>query len=645
MTRSIKWNALNYLAKMPCWSYFNRPTNLAFHDLTTTKTPPSNLRSLLGLSLKFIPTRRFNVTWQTFQATTFQRLNRDFKIKAFIGCPDPDQDTTDDYNPRLYVRSNFDPPEHKFPFPKALPRRIQLFTAGVRNLVRPRRTPSNLLPHQLRALRSLREQDEFLVIQCDKNLGPAIIEKEQYIRLVVRDHLSDRGTYRRLTPQSATLYEQRIRNQLTSWTKKWKKVTTKNEKRFLKHYYDRNESPFATFYATAKVHKSPLKTRPIVSCSGSLLEAIGTWVDDKLQHAARRQTSYFKSSFDLQKELIALEVPPGARLFTADAVSMYTNIPTHRALMFIGRYLRKEKFPEIPTEALMEALRLVMTHNVFTFGDTTWLQTTGTAMGTPPAPPWATLYYALCEQRFLPTYRDNLFLYRRFIDDVLGIWLPATVDDAASWTSFQQAMNDPAYALTWEVSPRSTTVDFMDLTISIEGSRIVTTLYEKPSNLHLYIPPKSCHPPGLLSGVVYGMIHRFHSLCSNSDDIRRRTGDFYLALRRRGYEPTTLDPLFRSAIQRYRTPSSTTEEKTFPMFFHVQYHPHNPMSSDIQRLWRNHVQAPPYSQNLADIRNWKGTRLGLNRLIIAHSRPPNLGNLLSYRKLKDTGPPVSSFLD
>jgi hypothetical protein len=62
-----------------------------------------------------------------------------------------------------------------------------------------------------------------------------------------------------------------------------------------------------------------------------------------------------------------------------------------------------------------------MKNNIFTFGDTIWKQRTGTAMGTPPAPPWATLYYVLHENDFLPRFEDNLPLYRRFIDDVFGI--------------------------------------------------------------------------------------------------------------------------------------------------------------------------------------------------------------------------------
>ena len=403
-----------------------------------------------------------------------------------------------------------------------------------------------------------------------------------------------------------------------------------------------------------KVHKTPLKTRPIVSCSGSLLHALGVWVDDKLQIAARRQRSYFKSSLDLKKELTALNVPPNAYLFTADAVSMYTNIPTDRALLFIGKYLRRTHFPGIPTEALMDALRLVMKNNIFTFGDTTWRQLTGTAMGTPPAPPWATLYFALNEDRFLPQFGDNLLLYRRFIDDVLGIWLIGDNDsNATQWARFQAEVNCPMFKLRWDFSPLSKTIDFMDLTLSIADGRIKTSLYKKPSNIHLYIPPHSCHPPGLLPGVVHGMVFRIFNLCSDPADMELRMVAFFRHLQRRGYQPNALRPLFQAAITRAKAygdhPSDQGAKRRklrTSLFFHLRYHPLNPPSQTIQRIWRSTISTPPFSRPLAEIKNHDGHPIGIDRMIVAYNRPLNLGNILSYRKLRNyNGPPISSFSD
>ena len=57
---------------------------------------------------------------------------------------------------------------------------------------------------------------------------------------------------------------------------------------------------------------------------------------------------------------------------------------------------------------VMAALWIVMLNNVFTFGNTMWHQRKGAAMGTPPAPPYATLFYAIREEDFLDSFLDNL---------------------------------------------------------------------------------------------------------------------------------------------------------------------------------------------------------------------------------------------
>jgi hypothetical protein len=78
-----------------------------------------------------------------------------------------------------------------------------------------------------------------------------------------------------------------------------------------------------------------------------------------------------------------------------------------------------------------------MKNNIFTFGNTTWKQFTGTAMGTPPAPPrWVTLYFALCEETVIPQFGANLTLYHRYIDDILEVWTITNArTDQQTWES------------------------------------------------------------------------------------------------------------------------------------------------------------------------------------------------------------------
>ena len=158
----------------------------------------------------------------------------------------------------------------------------------------------------------------------------------------------------------------------------------------------------------------------------------------------------------------------------------------------------------------------------------------------------------------------NLIYYKRYIDDVFGAWTPSQTkeEDDENWAEFQRDLND-FHDIEWIITSRSTSVNFLDLTITISNGVCKTTLFEKLLNLYLYISPSSAHPPGVLTGLVLGNCHRIFTLCSDPGDTKSHLQQFYRRLRKRGYKPSNLLPLFQRAAHlhhiRTRNPPPSVE--------------------------------------------------------------------------------------
>ena len=179
---------------------------------------------------------------------------------------------------------------------------------------------------------------------------------------------------------------------------------------------------------------------------------------------------------------------------------MYTNINTEHGLSILSKFLhelREEgKLPDNwDIKMILCAAELIMKWNLFEYGDSYFLQLTGTAMGTPTACLWAIIYYFWHEKHTLiPKYGNKMPLMVRYIDDLLGVALIGGEDGLSNyeWSNFKRDMDDFGI-LTWEVNDPSTTVDYLDVTLKIENGEIISKTYQKPINLYQYITPNSAH--------------------------------------------------------------------------------------------------------------------------------------------------------
>jgi hypothetical protein len=260
-----------------------------------------------------------------------------------------------------------------------------------------------------------------------------------------------------------------------------------------------------------------------------------------------------------------------------------------------------------------------MENNIFSFSNTYWQQLTGTAMGTPVACSYATIAYGQHKNtRVLTTFKPFLLYYRRYIDDIFGIWLPPATGNTKTWERFKMELNNWG-SLKWILEAPSKQTVFLDLQLKLNGTTINTSTYQKDLDLYLYLPPKSAHPPSCLKGLIAGEL-RHYWLQNNTNDFQDILIKFIKRLSERGHQIEDLTPLIRQAALAidWNETRHTAESNTNTLFIHWRYHPHEIQRSDLRSL---------YNETLKPI-------LDYNKVTVAISRPKNLRDVLSKTSLE-----------
>ena len=166
MSLTPRHNAILCTGNQPTWFYFNRPTHTAFHDLTLPSTRiPRNIKSLLGLGLKFCPVPKYTTRDPSLNLNRFER---NLLCKTYFGF-DPDDPRREDYNPKFYSPSNWVPAP--WMIPNTVISRLEKVASAIYNAYhqkQKRRRTENLLPHQKYILNELRIREDILVVKCDK---------------------------------------------------------------------------------------------------------------------------------------------------------------------------------------------------------------------------------------------------------------------------------------------------------------------------------------------------------------------------------------------------------------------------------------------------------------------------------------------
>ena len=156
----------------------------------------------------------------------------------------------------------------------------------------------------------------------------------------ISEHIGNMSIYKPLTKPQAYNHLKIINRKLSIFLSKQQDYISATEFQILWESLHKNSDNMARFQMSLKAHKISWKIHPIVCCADTMLNDLSRWLDYWLQKLKPFLPTYVLDSTQLLDQLEALvTLPSGAKVSTADANSMYTNINTNHTIDMIDRWL------------------------------------------------------------------------------------------------------------------------------------------------------------------------------------------------------------------------------------------------------------------------------------------------------------------
>ena len=336
--------------------------------------------ALLSLGLKFVPrlSPLPHVTWRE----PLRRFTRGVFLYGYFGGASGDPPALQ----RLYAPSTWTPDVHE------VPPDFVAFTHSLREYcgaLRLQKAGSNL-SRELRAAITQFKSSRLIACPADKGSTVVAMPATLYESLCLA-HL-DGPAYTKVTdipPVNQLL--------LAAAVPVWHSLPPRVQRRL-----EQPGTRFPNFHGLPKLHKTPLAIRPIVSSINSDTCWWAVWLHLLLWSSVMDAPTTLRDSTQLARQLEALTWPEDGTFLTMDVVQLYTSIKHEDGLRALAWHIRDSHSPAL-RGSIMEVMRLCLHHNYFSFAGLSYHQVSGTAMGSPVAPAYASIFMLRIELLHLPS--------------------------------------------------------------------------------------------------------------------------------------------------------------------------------------------------------------------------------------------------
>ena len=480
----------------------------------------------IGKGLKFIPS-----TAPPPSTVVLNSLNSFFRkiaLKEYFKDRFVAHDSTTTFVPEFHVAN----PEWKPP----IANNLAAYMAGTSKLVMNRFKKTTALlsfkkPSFVSELQNLKHDKQLRVIATDKNLGVALIKQHDY-REMCLEHLNDASTYDKTNDTLDSIRdrtEEELSTLLSSGIAAFKHI--KGIDKFLgREYLQSCSIPY--FHCLAKVHKTPLKGRPIAGAVNWITTPISKLLSYSLRPDVQGMQHVLRDSkqFIQQCEYIPLE--ESDLIVTLDIVSLYPSMDQPRTIQAVQAIANDNH--EIQNWNV-EATDFILRNSFVEFDSNTYRQVKGMPMGTNAAVELANIYvnhWIEQTSSFKRWKQRCMKLWKRYIDDCFMIW-KGTRNELDLFLAELNSL-DSNIKFTSSISWQSGI--FLDVeAFRSTDNQLRFRAFQKPLNKYLYIPFDSNHPVSVKRAFIKGELIRYVRNCSFKEDYDNLKSKFRVRLEVRGY--------------------------------------------------------------------------------------------------------------
>ena len=568
--------------------------NTAIHILHDCKVDREEML-ILGLGLNFVPPPHkcnyFFLNEAVNKFTRRIRIKKHFLSQQRYSSPD----NTAESNLHLRItrslttsqaQAHFDPPITNSP----IEHYIKTATAKVLSIGQSNKESKMDAKWGLfhEVANKLHTRTDIIIKPADKNLGTVVMDRTKYITEALSErNLGNVNTYSKISnPPDTTIIVEQLTDICNKQT--WlsdHKINILYSDLITDITYDRVK--LCRMYFLPKLHKPNLTFRPICASINWITYWTSVYIHLSIFPLLTLIPSYITNSAQVVTMLDYIQPPKYFQFLEADVDNLYPSINIDDGLDAMHTFLcQRSKFPKEKITFLVNLTKWVLTNNFVNFNNDFFLQTSGTAMGTPCAVVFACIYMHIIEQEALDIFASQRYihscviLFLRFIDDIIAIFT-----DYTSAYEFMEILNSRRKNITLTFKIRNMEAQFLDLTLykdKHESQIIQVKAYSKPMNKFLFLPPTSCHPPHIFPGWILGYGKRLRLNCTADSVYNNCLKDFQSRLLDRGYDQRLITTTFSkipnrdNIISKLRTsnkPNSQTNTKSIGIPFVVTYTP------------------------------------------------------------------------